>query len=248
MAMGARLEGRYALVTGASRGIGAAIVERFVEEGARVMAADIRDELGESLAKRLGKQVTFRRLDVTDGSAWRALADEMADGSLDILVNNAGAVVSFASLHELEPREWQQIVDLNLTSVFLGMRYMIPLMIASGKGGSVVNMSSIAGSIGISVAPAYSAAKAGVRILSKGAALAYATQGVRVNTIHPGLIATPMVAEQPDWATEGFLASTPMKKMGTPVDVANAVLYLASDEAKFVTGAEIAVDGGYLAQ
>jgi len=172
----------------------------------------------------------------------------MADDPVDILVNNAGGVVSFAALHESEPADWRKIVDLNLTSVFFGMRYIIPLMLASGKGGSVVNMSSIAGSVGISVAPAYSAAKAGVRILSKGAALAYATQGVRVNTIHPGLIATPMVAEQPKWATEGFLGNTPMKRMGSPMEVADAAVYLASDEARFVTGAEIAVDGGYLAQ
>lgn len=246
--MGTRLQGRYALVTGASRGIGAAIVKRFVEEGARVIAADIRADLGHSLARQLGHDVVFRSLDVTDDSAWREVAAEMADNPVDILVNNAGGVVNFAALHEFEPVDWRKIVDLNLTSVFFGMRYVIPLMLASGKGGAVVNMSSIAGSVGISVAPAYSAAKAGVRILSKGAALAYAAQGVRVNTIHPGLIATPMVDEQPDWATEGFLANTPMKRMGSPMEVADAAVYLASDEAKFVTGAEIAVDGGYLAQ
>src|ERR1700674_992283 len=233
--MGGRLEGRYALVTGASRGIGAAIVKRFVEEGARVIAADIREELGQSLAQESGGRITFRRLDVTSESEWRDLARDLAQDPVDVMVNNAGAVVSFAPLHEVEPSEWRQIVDLNLNSVFYGMRFVIPLMIASGKGGSVVNMSSIAGSVGISVAPAYSAAKAGVRILSKGAALAYATKGVRVNTIHPGLIATPMVAEQPMWATEGFLASTPMQKMGEPIDVANAAVYLASEEAKFVT-------------
>ncbi len=246
--MGGRLEGKYALVTGAARGIGAAIAQRFVEEGARVVAADIRKEQGEALANKLGKQVSFRELDVTDAQAWRELAEAMHEHPIDVLVNNAGAVISFASLHEVEPHEWLKIVDLNLNSVFYGMRYMIPVMIASGKSGAVVNMSSIAGSVGIAVAPAYSAAKAAVRILSKGAAVAYATQGIRVNTIHPGLIKTPMVEEQPKWATEGFLASTPMKQMGTPIDVAGAAVYLASDEARFVTGAEIAVDGGYLAQ
>ena len=246
--MGGRLEGKYALVTGASRGIGAGIAQRFVEEGARVLAADIRRDQGEALVQRLGGECSFREFDVTDAAAWRELAEEMSDSPIDVLVNNAGAVVSFATLNEVEPDEWLKIVDLNLNSVFYGMRYMIPVMIASGKGGAVVNMSSIAGSVGIAVAPAYSAAKAGVRILSKGAALAYATQGVRVNTIHPGLIKTPMVDEQPQWATDGFLASTPMKRMGTPIDVAGAAVYLASDEAGFVTGAEIAVDGGFLAQ
>lgn len=246
--MGRRLEGKHALVTGAARGIGAGIAQRFVEEGARVVAADIRKDQGEALARSLGKQASFREFDVTVWSAWQQLAQEMSDDPIDVLVNNAGAVVSFASLHEVDPEEWRTIVDLNLNSVFYGMRYMIPAMIASGKGGVVVNMSSIAGSVGIAVAPAYSAAKAGVRIVSKCAALAYATQGIRVNTIHPGLINTPMVEEQPQWATDGFLASTPMKQMGTPIDVADAAVYLASDEARFVTGAEIAVDGGYLAQ
>jgi 3alpha(or 20beta)-hydroxysteroid dehydrogenase len=246
--VGGRLDGKFALVTGAARGIGAGIAQRFVEEGARVVAADIRKDQGEEFVRKLGKQASFRQFDVTDAAAWRALAEELTDPPLDVLVNNAGAVVSFASLHEVEPEEWRQIVDLNLNSVFYGMRYLIPVMVASGRGGAVVNMSSIAGSVGIAVAPAYSAAKAGVRILSKGAALAYATQGVRVNTIHPGLIKTPMVEEQPQWATDGFLASTPMKQMGTPIDVAGAAVYLASDEARFVTGAEIAVDGGYLAQ
>ena len=246
--MGGRLDGKYALVTGAARGIGAAIAQRFVEEGARVLAADIRRDQGEALVRRLGGKSTFREFDVTKAAAWRELAEEMSDRPIDVLVNNAGAVVSFATLDEVEPDEWLKIVDLNLNSVFYGMRYMIPVMIASGKGGTVINMSSIAGSVGIAVAPAYSAAKAGVRILSKGAALTYATQGVRVNTIHPGLIKTPMVDEQPQWATDGFLASTPMKRMGTPIDVAGAAVYLASDEAGFVTGAEIAVDGGFLAQ
>ena len=245
--MSGRLENKYALVTGAARGIGEAIVQRFVQEGARVLAVDVRDEQGRALAKALGKAVTFRPMDVTEEEAWRQLARELETDPVNVLVNNAGAVISFAPLHEVEPEAWRRIVDLNLTSVYYGMRFIIPLMVAAGRG-AVVNLSSIAGSVGINVAPAYSAAKGGVRILTKDAALTYATKGVRVNSIHPGLIATPMVAEQPMWATEGFTAATPMGHAGEPLDVANAALYLASDEAKFVTGAELYVDGGYLAQ
>jgi NAD(P)-dependent dehydrogenase (short-subunit alcohol dehydrogenase family) len=241
------LEGRRALVTGAARGIGEAIARRFVEEGARVVAADVREDLGRALTESLGDAASFRRLDVTDEAAWRELAGELTADPVDVLVNNAGAVVSFAPLHELEPGEWTRILNLNLTSVYLGMRFVIPSMLATG-GGSVVNMSSIAGVVGVDVAPAYQAAKAGVRILTKNAAITYATKGVRVNSIHPGLIATPMVAEQPQWATDGFLAATPMKRAGEPADVAHAAVYLASREAAFVTGAELYVDGGFLAQ
>jgi NAD(P)-dependent dehydrogenase (short-subunit alcohol dehydrogenase family) len=241
------LEGLAALVTGASRGIGEAVVRRFVEEGATVVAADVREEQGRELCGSIGDPARFRRLDVTSEDEWRALARELSDDPVDILVNNAGAVVSFAPLHELEPAEWTQILNLNLTSVYLGMRFIIPLMLTR-NGGAVVNMSSIAGVVGTAVAPAYQAAKAGVRILTKNAAITYAARGVRVNSIHPGLIATPMVAEQPQWATDGFLAQTPMQRAGEPIDVAHAVVYLASSESAFVTGAELYVDGGFLAQ
>lgn len=245
--MGSRLEGAFALVTGASRGIGEAIVRRFVDEGARVIAADVRDEEGTALADSLGATVTYRSMDVTDEAAWRALARDLAAEPVNILVNNAGAVVSFAPLHELEPDEWMRILNINLTSVYLGMRFIIPLMVDAG-GGAVINMSSIAGVVGTSVAPAYQAAKAGVRILTKNGAITYATRGVTVNSVHPGLISTPMVAEQPQWATDGFRAQTPMQRAGEPIDVAHAVVYLASREASFVTGAELYVDGGFLAQ
>jgi 3alpha(or 20beta)-hydroxysteroid dehydrogenase len=245
--MSKRLEGQHALVTGAARGIGRAIVEEFVREGARVLATDVRSGEGAALAEELGSSVRFAQHDVTSEAAWRELVAATASDPIDILVNNAGAVVHFVPLHEYEPTEWTRIVDVNLTSVFLGMRFVIPVMLERGRG-SIVNMSSIAGVVGIDVAPAYAAAKAGVRSLTKCAAVAYATKGIRVNSIHPGLIGTPMVAEQPDWATEGFLAATPMGRMGEPSEVAQAAAFLASPASSFTTGAELYVDGAYLAK
>jgi NAD(P)-dependent dehydrogenase (short-subunit alcohol dehydrogenase family) len=222
-------------------------VEQFAREGARVLATDVRVEEGEALVEELGPAVRFRQHDVTSEAAWRELAAELESDPVDILVNNAGAVVHFIPLHEYEPSEWTRIVDINLTSVFLGMRFLIPMMLERGHG-SIVNMSSIAGVVGIDVAPAYAAAKAGVHILTKCAALSYADKGIRVNSVHPGLIDTPMVAEQPEWATSGFLAATPMGRMGKPSEVAQAAAFLASSEASFVTGAELYVDGAFLAK
>jgi len=234
-------------VTGGARGIGEAIARQFVAEGARVMVADLREEQGRALVAELGESASFRALDVTDERAWRALAEDLTDPPVNVLVNNAGAVRSFAALHEVDPAEWRSIVELNLTSVFLGMRFVIPLMLDAG-GGSVINLSSISGVVGHAVAPAYQASKGGVRVLTKNGAITYATRGVRVNSLHPGLIATPMVTEQPQWATDAFLVATPMGRAGRPLDVAYAAVYLASDESAFVTGAELAVDGGFLAQ
>jgi len=245
--MADRLMDKRALVTGGSRGIGAAIVRQFVAEGASVIVADIRDEEGHELTAELGDQAAYRHLDVTDDDEWRRVAEQAKRQPIDILVNNAGAVMSFAPLHEVEPDTFRRIVELNLTSVFLGMRYVIPSMVDRGMG-SVINLSSISGVVGHDVAPAYQAAKGGVRTLTKNGAITYATTGVRVNSIHPGIIATPMVAEQPQWATEAFIAATPMGRAGEPADVAAIAVFLASDESSFVTGAEMYVDGGFVAR
>jgi len=245
--MADRLIDKRALVTGGSRGIGAAIVRQFVAEGASVIVADIRDEEGHELTAELGDQAAYRHLDVTDDDEWRRVAEQAKRQPIDILVNNAGAVMSFAPLHEVEPDMFRRIVELNLTSVFLAMRYVIPSMVDRGMG-SVINLSSISGVVGHDVAPAYQAAKGGVRTLTKNGAITYATTGVRVNSIHPGIIATPMVAEQPQWATEAFIAATPMGRAGEPADVAAIAVFLASDESSFVTGAEMYVDGGFVAR
>ena len=244
--MSGRLDGAHAMVTGGARGIGEAIVRRFVEEGAHVVVADIRDDQGEALVAELGDQAAYRHLDVTDDDAWRQIGLESTATRLDVLVNNAGAVMSFDPLHEVDPDLFRRIVELNLTSIFLAMRFVIPAMVTAGRG-SVINLSSISGVVGHDVAPGYQAAKGGVRVLTKNGAITYATSGVRVNSIHPGIIATPMVAEQPQWATDAFIANTPMGRAGTGDDVAHAAVYLASDESAFVTGAELYVDGGFVA-
>lgn len=241
-----RLKGKRTMVTGGARGIGEAIARAFIAEGAQVIVADIRDDQGESLVEDLGERAEFLHLDVTDDEAWRRVGEQAVTAPLDVLVNNAGAVVSFDPLHEVEPETFRRIVELNLTSVFLAMRYVIPPMVERGSG-SVINLSSISGVVGHDVAPAYQAAKGGVRTLTKNGAITYATQGVRVNSIHPGIIATPMVAEQPRWATEAFIASTPMGRAGQPSEVAGLAVFLASDESSFVTGAEMYVDGGFVA-
>jgi NAD(P)-dependent dehydrogenase (short-subunit alcohol dehydrogenase family) len=188
-------------------------------------------------------------MDATDEDAWGNAVDEAwAHQPVDTLVNNAGAVLSFEPLDATSVEAFRKVVDLNLTSCFLGMRTVIPRMLEAGGAGSVINMSSISGVVGHDVAPAYQAAKGAIRTLTKNAAITYAARNVRVNSIHPGIIATPMVAEQPDWATEGFIGATPMGRAGEPDDIAHAAVYLASNESRFVTGAEMYVDGGFVAQ
>lgn len=239
-----RLAGKTAVVTGGAKGIGKAIVAEFVKEGCYVYLADTDAIAAEAAVEEIGSQCVYVPLDVTDEKAWLDLASHMVP---DILVNNAGAVLDFGPLHDTSLEQWNRIIELNLTSVFLGIRTFAPKMAHRGRG-SIINMSSISGVVGHSVAAAYQAAKGGVRVLTKNAAMTYVDQGVRVNSIHPGIIETPMVRAQPSWATEGFLAGTPMKRLGRPEEVAFAAVYLASDEAAFVTGTELYVDGGFVAQ
>jgi NAD(P)-dependent dehydrogenase (short-subunit alcohol dehydrogenase family) len=235
------------VVTGAARGIGAAIAAAFAEERARLVLVDVLEEQGRAIAADLGDSARFRRLDVTRPEAWDGLAEELADDPPAVLVNNAGGLRHPKRLHELAVEDWEDELARNLTSVFLGMRAMIPLMLAAG-GGAIVNMSSISGAVGQEDAAAYQAAKAGIRLLSRHAAVAYAADGIRVNTICPGAIATEAVASEPPERLAPFLARTPLGRQGHPRDVASAAVYLASDEAAFVTGAELFVDGGYTAQ
>jgi 3alpha(or 20beta)-hydroxysteroid dehydrogenase len=239
-----RLDGKHAIVTGAARGIGAAIARAFVAEGARVLLVDVLADRGHETAESLGGSARFRRMDVTSEAEWATLAAELAGDAPHVLVNNAGGLRHPEALHELSLAAWRDELDRNLTSVFLGMRALIPLMLGAGSG-SIVNISSISGVVGQADAAAYQAAKAAIRILSRNGAITYARSGIRVNTICPGAIATEAVALEPPERVAPFVERTPLGRQGVPEDVAAAAVYLASDDSAFVTGAEIFVDGGY---
>ena len=238
-----RLAGRLAVVTGALRGIGRAVAERLSAEGAHVLALDIdNDELRGGPTSRPWD--VFRQLDVTNERDWNELGTELRDDPPAILVNNAGGLLDRSILHEHALESWRQTIDLNLTSVFLGMRCMIPLMCARG-GGSIVNVCSISGIAGQAGAPAYQAAKSGIRALTKNAAITYGPVGVRVNAVSPSVVATSSAAVD-DEQTAPFLMRIPLGRPGTPAEIAAAIAFLASDDAAFVTGANLLVDGGYL--
>jgi NAD(P)-dependent dehydrogenase (short-subunit alcohol dehydrogenase family) len=238
-----RLQGRTAIVTGGAGGIGRGIADRFVAEGAHVVLVDRNEPPAPLTAGQ-----TFREGDVTDPERWSAVVAEAlaAHGQVDVLVNNAG-IIDYAAVHELTLEAWDRAVAVNQTGVMLGMRAVIPSMLANG-GGSIITISSIWGNVAAAGAASYHATKAAVRNLTKNAAVTYATQGIRVNSIHPGIISTPLVAAQDADTSAWVVSQTPMARMGTPEDIAAGALYLASDEAGFVTGAELVIDGGYTAQ
>jgi 3alpha(or 20beta)-hydroxysteroid dehydrogenase len=241
-----RLDGKVALISGASRGQGAGEARRFVAEGASVVIADVLEEPGEALAAELGSAARFVALDVTDEDAWGRAVDATVDafGSLTVLVNNAG-VLLFRQLINTPADEFRRVIDVNLVGTFLGIKAAAPAMTTSG-GGSIVNISSVGGLIGLPAVSAYVASKFGVRGLTKSAAIELGDAGIRVNSVHPGSVDTPMIRpeglEGADYSP--FYERLPIKRLGTVDDVTNMVLFLASDEASYVTGAEFAVDGG----
>jgi cyclopentanol dehydrogenase len=246
-----RLKGKVALISGGARGQGAAEARMFVAEGAKVVIGDVLDKEGTALAAEINrkspKSAVAVRLDVTRASDWRAAVDacEHEFGGLDILVNNAG-ILNMKGIAETSEEEWDAVVTVNQKGVWLGMKAAVPAMRKRG-GGSIVNISSIYGMIGSAGAAAYHGTKGAVRMLSKAAAVQYAPENIRVNSVHPGVIKTPMVdmIAEPDLAA--ITASAPMKRAGTPEEVGWVVLFLASNEASFVTGSEYVVDGGYTA-
>ena len=248
-----RLVGRVALVTGAASGIGKATAQRLAEEGAAVLVTDIQVEAGEATVKEInggGGKAAFFKHDVTSESEWEAACSAAVEefGGFDILVNNAG-MGDIKPIEETTLAEWDRTVAIDQTGVFLGMKIAAPHLKTS-EHASVINISSIFGtSGGFGVSPAYHAAKGAVRTLTKNVALHWATEGVRVNSIHPGFIATPILEQARDtpiW--DGMIALTPMGTLGRPEDIAAGVAYLASDDAAFITGLELYIDGGYMAR
>lgn len=239
-----RLAGKVALITGAARGMGHATAELFASEGARVVAGDIRPpEPGYT-----SDAIEAVDLDVTKEEDWARVVAAVVDryGRLDILVNNAG-IIAYEPIEELTLDAWHRIIAVDQTGVFLGMRAVIPAMKASG-GGSIINLSSIWGSVAVAGAHAYHATKGAVRNMTKNVALTHVADGIRVNSVHPGYIDTPLTQVQPQEVNDLMIATTPMHRCGQPIEVAYGCLYLASDESGYVTGTELVIDGGYLAQ
>jgi NAD(P)-dependent dehydrogenase (short-subunit alcohol dehydrogenase family) len=248
-----RLENKVALITGAASGMGASMARIFAREGAKVVVADVLEDEGKAIVAEITKAngaAIFRRLDVTSETEWKAVVDaSVAEfGKLDILVNDAG--LSGSAVEDLfDTAAWDLLMAVNARGVFLGMKFAIPIMKAAG-GGSIVNISSISGITGQQhIHVAYNASKGAVRTLTKAAAVQHGADNIRVNSIHPGLM-PPMRSSKRTADPEvraRMLRQVPMGRAGRPEEVANAVLFLASDEASYITGAELYVDGGYLA-
>ena len=250
-----RLNEKVALISGAASGIGSATARIFAKAGAKVVLADVRDEQGEKLAHEINRAADanvamYLHLDVTRAEQWEAAlaATEATFGQLHILVNNAG-ILHMSGVEETTEAMWQQVLDVNQKGVWLGIKTAVPAIRRAG-GGSIINMSSILGTVGCGAATAYQATKGAVRVLTKTAAVQYAAENIRINSVHPAMIETPMTLDRdvvPQEAYDTFAATPPMKRPGRPEEVAYAVLFLASDEASFITGSELYIDGGYTA-
>ncbi|MBS0271925.1 MAG: glucose 1-dehydrogenase [Proteobacteria bacterium] len=248
-----KLAGKVALITGAAKGMGYTEALLFAQEGASVIATDRDTAAGEKVVQEIhqqGGKAFFLEHNVSEEEGWKNVIEKtlQAYGKIDILVNNGGILLQ-KSLENTTSQEWDQVFDVNAKGVFLGCKHIAPAMRKSG-GGSIINISSIYGLIGGPNAAALAASKGAVRLLTKAAAVDYAKDNIRVNSVHPGLIETPLTSEimkdptQKDW----FISKTLLKRAGQPIEVAKAVLFLASDDASYITGSELVVDGGITAQ
>jgi len=247
-----RLAGKVAIISGAAHGMGAEEARLFVREGATVVIADLLEDEGTRLAAALtaaGGTALFVHTDVTREDDWRQIVQTTVArfGRLDILVNNAG-LSSTSVADPMDTDGWRRIMEVNATGVFLGTKYAIPAMQRAGRG-AIVNISSIMGFVGGEGGhPAYHASKGAVRIFTKATAVKYGPDGIRANSVHPGFM-PPMRSSHPDPATrEEQIGLTPLRRIGQPLEVAYGVLFLASDEASFITGTELVIDGGFLAR
>ena len=248
-----RLDGKVALISGGARGQGAAEAKLFANEGAKVVIADIIDEQGKQIEAEIaeaGGDATYVHLDVTSEEEWNNAVQTALDsyGKLDILVNNAGILIRKV-VEDTTVEDWDRIMDINGKGVFLGTKAAIPAMRQVG-GGSIINISSIAGIIGSAQSAAYGATKGAVRILTKATAIQYAGERIRCNSVHPGTIYTDMTRDNLD-TPEGqqqWRERIPLGRLGTVDDIANGVLFLASNESSFMTGSELVIDGGITAQ
>lgn len=244
-----QLENKVAIVTGGASGIGKAIVELFIKEGAKVVIADLNEDLGIKLSESLGDGTTFVKADSSSPEDNKKLVDTAVEkfGALHIAVNNAGIGGDAAIVGDYSLESWKKVIDINLNGVFFGMHYQLPEI--EKVGGSIINMASILGLVGFANSSAYVAAKHGVVGLTKTAGWEYGTRGVRINAIGPGFISTPLIDNNLDKDTLTYLETQhAMQRLGKPEEVAELALWLASNKSSFVTGSYYPVDGGYLAK
>lgn len=254
-----RLQDKVAIVTGGAVGIGRATCRALADEGAKVAVTDLQDDAGRKLAGEItnaGGTAEYWHLDVSSEAGVKEVFANVGErfGGIDVLVNNAGIAGVNKPTHEIDKEDWEKVISVNITGVFLCTKHAIPFLKKS-KGASVINLSSIYGLVGAADLPPYHASKGAVRLMSKNDALLYATDNIRVNSVHPAFIWTPLVEELGNNSPDGVEAFReqldkrhPVGHVGEPEDVAWGIVYLASDEAKFVTGSELVIDGGYTAQ
>ncbi|MCX6395955.1 MAG: glucose 1-dehydrogenase [Propionibacteriales bacterium] len=246
--MSNRLSGKVAIVTGGAQGQGAEIARQFVAQGAKVVIADVADELGAALAAELGADAHFRHHDVSDEDSWTALVEDTNErfGPVSVLANNAG-ILRFAEIEKMTKEEYLLLVNVNQLGTFLGMKAVARTMRKNG-GGSIINASSVEGLAGMASLTAYTATKFAIRGMTKAAAMELGPKQIRVNSVHPGMIDTPMTRPHGGDAAMEFGASrVPLRRVGYPSDIAPLYVFLASDESSYINGAEIAIDGGVTA-